>query len=171
MSQHSAYIGLGSNLNNPLAQLKRACAALNQLKDTQLIAASSVYLSKPMGPQDQPDFLNAVAKLVTHLPPETLLASLQEIEHQQRRQRTRHWGPRTLDLDILIYGAINLETPNLTIPHPGLLHRSFVLAPLREIAPTLILANGSSAADALSELQAEALTIVATPEQLLSACS
>lgn len=133
------YIGLGSNLNNPAQQINRALEALSKLPKSQLQKTSRFYSNPPMGPQDQPDFINAVAALDTELEPLELLECLQKIEQQQGRERNmvQRWGPRTLDLDILLYGNIGLKTENLTIPHPGLNYRDFVLIPLREIAPDL----------------------------------
>ena len=134
-----AYIGLGSNLNNPAEQINKAVEALNNLPKSQLKKVSQLYPNPPMGPQDQPDFINAVAALDTELEPLELLKYLQKIEDQQGRERNiiQRWGPRTLDLDILLYGDVYLHTEKLTIPHPGLSYRNFVLLPLREIAPDL----------------------------------
>src|SRR5690606_11032591 len=133
-----AYIGLGSNLDDPLAQVQRALERLAQLPDTQLIGQSRLYRSAPVGPEGQPDYINAVACLNTTLAPETLLDQLQHLEHQQGRVRSLRWGPRTLDLDILLYDALVLQTPRLTLPHPEMINRNFVLHPLSELAPDLI---------------------------------
>ena len=133
----AAYIGLGSNLHDPLQQLTDAFAALSALPESQLSARSSLYGSKPMGPQDQPDYVNAVACLHTTLEPLSLLHALQQIENQQGRVRQRRWGERTLDLDLLLYGDQLIELPELTVPHIGLAERDFVLYPLFEIAPEL----------------------------------
>lgn len=133
MTEVLAYIGLGSNLDNPESQLKTAIEALTGLPQTRLQARSSLYRSAPMGPQDQPDYLNAVAQLSTGLEPEALLDKLQGIEQAQGRVRAQHWGPRTLDLDILLYGEDVVATERLKIPHPGIAERSFVLYPLAEI--------------------------------------
>lgn len=138
----AAYIGLGSNLENPGAQIRQAIIALRKLPRTTLQALSNIYKSNPLGPQDQPDFLNAVALVSTALPPETLLDQLQQIEQQQKRVRNRRWGPRTIDLDILLYGELVLRSERLTIPHPEMTHRDFVLAPLSDISPDLLLPNG-----------------------------
>lgn len=133
------YIGLGSNLAQPRAQLRAGLAAMNQIAQTRVTACSSLYRSRPLGPQDQPDYLNAVAALETRLSPANLLAELIAIEEKQGRlrRRERRWGPRTLDLDILIFGTQRIETLELRVPHPGLSERSFVLYPLAEIAPDL----------------------------------
>lgn len=129
-----AYIGLGSNLEMPAEQIKSALAALQKLPATKLLKASSLYSSPPMGPQDQPDYINAVALLETALKPHELLDQLQKIEQQHGRQRKRHWGERTLDLDILLYDAQMIEDERLSVPHPGLTERAFVVYPLLEIA-------------------------------------
>jgi len=133
MTEVLAYIGLGSNQDNPESQLRAAIEALGTLPQTHLQACSSLYRSAPMGPQDQPDYVNAVVQLSTGLEPEALLDKLQGIERAQGRVRARHWGPRTLDLDILLYGEEVLDTERLIIPHPGIAERGFVLYPLAEI--------------------------------------
>ena len=142
-----AYIGLGSNLDNPLAQVQRALAALDRLPLTRCEATSPCYASRPVGPQDQPDFINAVAALDTRLSPLALLDQLQALEQRQRRRRLRHWGPRTLDLDLLLYDDTSLATPRLTLPHPYMASRGFVLLPLANIAPTLCLPDGRRVVD------------------------
>ena len=132
-----AYIGLGSNLADPVDQVKTAIGNLQSLPDSQLIAWSSLYASPPMGPQDQPDYINAVAEIETALSAHKLLDTLQAIEQQQGRIRKRHWGERTLDLDVLLYGQNEIDDERLQIPHPGISLRAFVLYPLAEIAPNL----------------------------------
>ena len=127
------FIGLGSNLDDPVVQLKQALEHLNQLHAVILIKTSAFYRSKPMGPQDQPDFVNAVAELETNLSAEKLLDELQQIEYSQGRVRSLHWGPRTLDLDILLYGDEMIKTDRLTVPHAGIAQRNFVLVPLADI--------------------------------------
>ncbi len=141
MSGVRVYIGLGSNLDDPAAQTKRAFAELAELSQTRMLARSHLYKSKPLGPQDQPDYLNAVAVLETQLEPLDLLHRLRALEerHGRRRAGERHWGPRSLDLDILLYGDIRMQTPELTLPHPGVHERSFVLYPLEEVAPALVI--------------------------------
>jgi 2-amino-4-hydroxy-6-hydroxymethyldihydropteridine diphosphokinase len=133
MTEVLAYVGLGSNLDNPESQVKTAIEALAGLPRTRLQARSSLYRSAPMGPQDQPDYVNAVVQLLTGLEAEFLLDSLQGIEREQGRVRAQHWGPRTIDLDILLYGQIVVAGERLKIPHPGIAERSFVLHPLAEI--------------------------------------
>ncbi len=132
-----AFIGLGSNLGRPAEQLRRAMKALVEIPDTHLISHSDFYHSSPLGPAGQPDYINAVAQLETALDPEQLLVELQAIENTQGRIRERHWGPRTLDLDLLLYGSRIIDTPLLKIPHPELHRRTFVLYPLRELVPDL----------------------------------
>ena len=133
-----SYIGLGSNLDNPELQLEKALAALRDMPDTSLVKYSSFYRSMPLGPSDQPDFINAVALLDTHLTAGQLLSQLQSIENRQGRVRNgQKWGPRILDLDILLYGDQVIGEPELTVPHPGIRHRNFVLMPLLELATDL----------------------------------
>jgi len=131
-----AYIGLGSNLDDPEEQVLRASRAVANLPESREIAFSGLYRSDPMGPQDQPSYINAVMALDTTLSPFELLASLQTIERDHGRVRKGvRWGPRTLDLDILLYGRACVRTESLIIPHAGLAQRPFVLYPLAEIAP------------------------------------
>lgn len=136
-----AFIGLGSNQDTPVAQLDDAVSRLQRWSGISLLAVSGYYGSAPVGPQDQPDFVNAVAEISTSLSPHDLLQALQKMEAQQGRVRTEHWGPRTLDLDILLYGDATIDEPDLTVPHPELLNRLFVLAPLMDLAPDLVLAG------------------------------
>ena len=135
----TTYIGLGSNLNNPTAQLEQAVEELQALPKSQLNKVSSFYQSKPVGPQDQDDFINAVVEIETSLSPTELFTHLQAIEVAHGRKRRLRWGPRTLDLDILLYGTQTIDTPTLQIPHPEMTNRAFVLVPLMEIAPGLSL--------------------------------
>lgn len=145
------YIGLGSNLAEPLQQLRDALAALAQLPDTRLLAHSSFYASDPLGPPDQPRYVNAVAALDTALHPWTLLDALQRIEQEQGRVRkAERWGPRTLDLDILLFGERSIADERLTVPHYHMHARPFVLYPLAELAAELQLPDGRR----LSELLA-----------------
>lgn len=131
----TAYIGLGSNLCDPWAQVTSALEALAALPGCRLAAVSALYRTAPVGPIDQPDYVNAVAALDTALEPSALLAELQALERRHGRARDgRRWGPRTLDLDILLYADLRLDIPGLTIPHPEMANRAFVLVPLAEIA-------------------------------------
>lgn len=136
---HRAYIGLGSNLDGPRQRVELALEALDRLPLTRLTARSPLYASKPVGPQDQPDFVNAVACLATRLSPLALLDQLQALEQAQRRRRLRHWGPRTLDLDLLLFDDRRLDLPRLKVPHPAMHERAFVLLPLADIAPQTML--------------------------------
>lgn len=138
----TAWIGLGSNLHSPLQQLHLALEALHQLPETTLADASPIYRSTPVGPSDQPDFLNMVAKLDTDLDATTLLHQLLRIEDAQGRVRTQVWGPRVLDLDLLLYGNDTVAQPELTVPHPEIPNRDFVLRPLLDLAPELTLPDG-----------------------------
>lgn len=143
----SVYIGLGSNLageqSSPQQQVRSALQELNQLPQTRLLAASRLYRSRAVGPE-QPDYVNAVAQVGTRLQPLALLDALQAIEQLHRRVRLQHWGPRTLDLDILLYGNDIIDHPRLTVPHAFLTQRAFVLYPLADIAPELVLPCGTS---------------------------
>lgn len=133
-----AYIGLGSNLGDSRQILGQAMAEIGALDAVELIARSSLYRSRPLGPQDQPDFLNAVVGVLTTRAPADLLAALRAIEERHGRRRTgERWGPRTLDLDLLVFGRRVIDEPGLTVPHPRIAERNFVLLPLAEIAPHL----------------------------------
>jgi len=132
-----AYIGLGSNLDQPYQQIKKAIIALNNLAGTKVKTDSGYFKSRPMGPADQPDYVNAVVELETVLGADKLLEYCQLIEKQQHRIKMRHWGERTIDLDILLYADQQIETEDLTVPHPGLCQRDFVYMPLLKIKPDL----------------------------------
>jgi 2-amino-4-hydroxy-6-hydroxymethyldihydropteridine diphosphokinase len=132
-----AFVALGSNLGDRRAYLESGLAALAGLEGVEVHKASSVYETAPVGYTDQPFFLNAAAAVQTTLSPEELLQVLQAIEAQHQRQRQIHWGPRTLDLDLLLHGQRTAATPALQLPHPRMLDRCFVLAPLCELAPEL----------------------------------
>jgi 2-amino-4-hydroxy-6-hydroxymethyldihydropteridine diphosphokinase len=132
-----AYIGIGSNLEAPVEQVCQALIELNDIPHTYLTAQSSLYRSAPLGPADQPYYINAAAGVRTSLSPESLLEELQSIENRHGRIRTVRWGPRSLDLDLLMYGNLQQSHPDLTLPHPGIQERVFVLQPLYDIAPDL----------------------------------
>jgi 2-amino-4-hydroxy-6-hydroxymethyldihydropteridine diphosphokinase len=135
-----AYVGLGSNLRGPAAQLDCAFDLLAAIPATRLIARSGLYRSAPFGGIEQPDFVNAAAALLTRLPAMELLAALLEIETRRGRERGNvRYGPRVLDLDLLVYSSQTIEQPDLVVPHPGIAERNFVLLPLREIAPGLVI--------------------------------
>lgn len=147
------YIAIGSNLASPLAQARAAVEALDGLPQTRRVALSAFYRTPPLGPQDQPDYLNAAVALETALEPETLLESTQRIELEQGRTRkAERWGPRTLDLDIMLFGNRTIATPRLTVPHYDMKNRMFMLWPLFEIAPDLVFPDGQSLRDCLARL-------------------
>ncbi|CCW32682.1 2-amino-4-hydroxy-6-hydroxymethyldihydropteridine diphosphokinase [Xenorhabdus nematophila] len=153
------YIAIGSNLADPLQQVNDALAALKAIPDTTFVGRSSCYRTKPMGPQDQPDFLNLAVALDTQLPPETLLDYTQAIELAQGRVRKdERWGPRTLDLDIMLFGNDIIKTERLTIPHYGLKQREFMLYPLVEIAPDLVFPDGETLKERLKQVPENGLT-------------
>lgn len=156
-----AFIALGSNLEQPVKQLIHAISALDELPDTHVLRASQMYANPPMGPQDQPDYVNAVVLISTRLTPSALLEALKGLEQTAGRLSTRVWGARVLDLDILTYGEMTLNTPTLTIPHPGIAERRFVLAPWHEIAPDTRLPDGRSIAELLPVAPNHPLHIVA----------
>ena len=134
---HTVYLGLGSNLNDPHHQLNIALSHLTQHPNIELIQTSAFYTSVPHGPQDQSDFINAVCHIETSLEPLHLLQATQSIEQQQGRIKTRHWGERIIDIDLLLFDDVQLQSEILTIPHPMMLQRPFVLVPLHDIAPHL----------------------------------
>lgn len=159
-----AYIALGSNLDNPREQLQNALHALERLPQSTLIGCSHAYRSAAIGPGAQPDYLNAVARLDTELDAATLLQALQAIENAQGRVRTQRWGPRTLDLDLLLFGDDSIDTATLQVPHPRLAERDFVLYPLREISDTnLTLPDGRDIDSLVAQLPASTLERIDTP--------
>ena len=132
-----AYIAIGSNLNQPRDRVLEACERIGALQGTRLELRSRMSLTRPMGPKDQPDFVNSVVGLVTQSAPQELLGSLLDIERRMGRQRQERWGPRLIDLDLLWMVGAPIEEPGLRLPHPGVSERNFVLYPLDDIAPTL----------------------------------
>ncbi|MBN6064458.1 2-amino-4-hydroxy-6-hydroxymethyldihydropteridine diphosphokinase [Aggregatibacter actinomycetemcomitans] len=163
---NKVYVALGSNLADPQAQLVAALRAMNQLPDSKVVSVSSFYQSKPLGPQDQPDYVNAVACLETALSPFALLDELQRIEQEQGRVRLRRWGERTLDLDILLYAEQTIQSGRLTVPHYDMHNREFVIIPLAEIAPTLSLPNGQSVSERLQKFTHHQMVIVKTQSEI-----
>lgn len=157
------YLALGSNLNRPHWQLRRAVHAIASIPQTKLLKRSSVYRSSPIGPAIQPDYLNAVVAVQCTLHPLTLLDQTQAIEKQQGRKRRQRWGPRTLDIDILLFADQQLHHPRLTLPHPRLTQRRFAMEPLLEIAPQAKLPDGrpiqSFASQLESGIQVEKITL------------
>jgi len=163
MQEVEVYIGLGSNLQGPQLQVTTAIDALEEILNTQLIACSSLYRSKPMGPANQPNFVNAIAKIATSLSAEELLTALQSIEHGHRRVKgARHWGPRTLDLDIILFGDQRIDTNRLKIPHSGMTDREFVLIPLQEIEADLIIPGKGALRGLIEQLPQYELTKIET---------
>ena len=155
MMHVTAYVGLGANLNDPVAQITHAFDELERIAGTRLVARSSLYASAPVGYVDQPDFINAVAQLETTLAPRALLAALLEIEHHHGRERGFRNAPRTLDLDLLLYGAAHFHEAHLSLPHPRLTERAFVLLPLIEIAPDLVIPAKGRASDWMASCAAQ----------------
>jgi 2-amino-4-hydroxy-6-hydroxymethyldihydropteridine diphosphokinase len=147
-----AYIGIGSNMDNPQQKVRGAFQALASLPESLLVSRSRLYRTRPFGPVQQGDFINAVAGLLTQLLPERLLAEMRALETAQGRQRAERWGPRTLDLDLLVYGDRTIKTDSLEVPHPGMAERGFVLAPLADIAPTLFVPGVGRVVDLLQRL-------------------
>lgn len=138
MHWHPAYVALGSNLSDPARQVESAIDALAGLTASSLVLRSSLWKSRPLGPRDQPDFINAVAGMLTTETPQAFLAALKELERRLgRTQPVVRWGPRVIDLDLLLYGDRQADEPDLTLPHAGLHQRNFVLYPLAEIAAEL----------------------------------
>jgi 2-amino-4-hydroxy-6-hydroxymethyldihydropteridine diphosphokinase len=145
ISPIEVYIGVGSNLSNPRLQVRNAIAQITQAENITLISASSLYISKPMGPQDQDDYVNAVICIETNLAPLELLDTLQAFENEAGRVRKdNRWGARILDLDILLFGELVMDTQRLTLPHYGMKEREFVIFPLEEITEEFILPDGDS---------------------------
>jgi 2-amino-4-hydroxy-6-hydroxymethyldihydropteridine diphosphokinase len=147
-----SYLSLGSNLGNKRTNLKRAVTFINEHPQIKLIAQSSVYETKPVGYRKQPDFLNLVIKIETTLSPQQLWQVVQKIEKKIGRKPTVRWGPRLIDIDILLYNDLTLTQPDLEIPHPELEKRAFVLIPLQEIAPGIRLPSGNNLASLIKNL-------------------
>ena len=155
-----AYIGLGSNMRSPEQQIKSAIKSIKAVVKIRVLKVSSLYKSRPVGPQNQNDYVNAVIKIDTNLMPLELLECMQNIENQQGRIRKEHWGPRTLDLDILMFGDEIIKDDKLTIPHLEIENRSFVLAPLTEINPNCLIPGKGKARDLLAILDQDDLEII-----------
>jgi 2-amino-4-hydroxy-6-hydroxymethyldihydropteridine diphosphokinase len=164
-----ATIGLGANLNDPAAQVEYALAELGRLPGTRLVARSSLYASAPVGYVDQPDFINAVARVETSLAPRALLAALLEIEHRHGRERSFRNAPRTLDLDLLLYGDAHFHEEGLTLPHPRMTERAFVLLPLLEIAPETTIPGRGRAAVWLAGCAAQNVAVLPPPAAAVNA--
>ncbi len=152
---NKAYIGLGSNLKSPAEQLLLARAEIKALPGVEESAFSSLYASVPMGPQDQPDYINAAMSIKTVLSPLDLLHALQNIESAHGRIRgDQRWGARTLDLDLLLYNDLQISTTELTVPHPGIAERAFVLYPLQECEPNLVISGKGNLVDLINQCPA-----------------
>ena len=158
---HPAYIGLGSNLSDPLAQVLKACARLTELPLSRVLLTSPLYRSRPLGKVAQPDFVNAVAGVLTQLDPEALLAALKALEAALGRPpQHERWGPRIIDLDLLSHGRERRSEAALTLPHPGIVERNFVLYPLADIAPDLDLPGLGRVAELKKRVTPEGLTLL-----------
>jgi 2-amino-4-hydroxy-6-hydroxymethyldihydropteridine diphosphokinase len=154
-----AYVGVGSNLEDPRAQVLAATTRLGKLPRTRLVLASRLYRSRPFGPVMQPDFVNAAAGILTQLEPSVLLKELHAIESAMGRpERHERWGPRVIDLDLLAFGSERRKDAELTLPHPGIVERNFVLYPLAEIAPDLELPGLGRVADLAAAVTSEGIT-------------
>lgn len=164
-----ATIGLGANLDDPAAQVEYALTELASLPATRLIARSPLYASAPVGYVDQPDFINAVAQVETGLAPRALLAALLDIEHRHGRERSFRNAPRKLDLDLLLYGGARFHEPGLTLPHPRMHERAFVLRPLTDIAPEAVIPGRGRAADWLARLADQIVTPLPPPAAAVNA--
>ena len=164
-----ATIGLGANLNDPVAQVEYALAELDRLPGTRLLARSSLYASAPVGYVDQPDFINAVAQVETALAPHTLLLALLEIEHRHGRERSFRNAPRTLDLDLLLYGNAHFHEEGLALPHPRMTERAFVLLPLLEIAPDTVIPGHGPAAHWLASCIDQSVAALPPPAAAVNA--
>lgn len=167
MKSENVFIGLGANLHEPEQQLISAFKALSNLPGSTLAQFSSLYSSKPLGPQEQPDYVNAIALLQTHLQPLELLDQLQAIEKQHGRVRkSQRWGARTLDLDMILFGQYSIKSERLTVPHYHFKQREFVLYPLYELTPELLLPDGQPLRKVLQNVPRNGLTIIKHQNQL-----
>lgn len=160
-TKHKVYIAIGSNLDNPVNQVKSAIKELGKLPKSDVVDVSSLYRSPPVGMSEQPDYINAVTELATGLQAHELLNELEKIEFEHGRTRTtRRWGPRTLDLDMILFDDISINTPRLIVPHPEFHKRAFVLVPLYEIAHDLKLPSGKNLSELMHELSETHLSII-----------
>ena len=159
--EHQAFVALGSNLEDPIKQVTTALKELTQIPQTTFIKCSPLYESDPVGVTDQPNFINAVALVTTELSPHELLKELQKIENDHKRVRKIHWGPRTLDLDLILYDQEKINTPTLIIPHPEFSKRSFVLKPLFDLNPKLITPLDQTISELIAKIDCSDLKIIA----------
>lgn len=156
-----AYVALGSNLDGPAQRVTEAFAALAALPETRCVLRSRLYRSTPLGPQDQPDFVNAAAGLLTRLEPLQMLHALKALEQTLGRERpVVRWGPRHIDLDLIVHGTATVDLPELTVPHPGVSTRNFVLYPLLDLAPELLIPGQGRVKELAAQVSAAGLTII-----------
>ena len=155
MTTRTAYLALGSNMGEKAANLRKAVRLLEESGSCRVVARSSIYRTRPVGVEDQPDFLNAVIELRTSLSPPELLRLCLAVEERVGRERTIRWGPRVIDIDILLYEGVSLKGPDLVIPHPRMLERAFVLVPLAQIAPDIELDRGLTAREAAERIASD----------------
>jgi 2-amino-4-hydroxy-6-hydroxymethyldihydropteridine diphosphokinase len=156
-----AYVAIGSNLNDPRARVEEAYERLARLPDTRLETHSRAYHSRPLGRQDQPDFINAAAGLLTRLPARELLTALLAIEREMGRDRRERWGPRIIDLDLIWIIGAPIDEPGLQVPHPAAAQRNFVLYPLGDIAPTLAIPGLGRVSQLMHEVGTAGLSVAA----------
>jgi 2-amino-4-hydroxy-6-hydroxymethyldihydropteridine diphosphokinase len=154
-----AYVAVGSNLNQPHARVVDAFERLATLQETRVELRSRLYLTRPMGPQDQPDFVNAAAGLLTRLTAQELLDALLGIERAMGRDRQERWGPRIIDLDLVWMTGRRIDEPGLTLPHPGVSERNFVLYPLSDIAPMLQIPGHGRVVDLKARVSGDGITV------------
>jgi 2-amino-4-hydroxy-6-hydroxymethyldihydropteridine diphosphokinase len=157
-----AYVAIGSNLDQPRLKVDDAFNRLAELPDTRLELRSRIYLTRPMGPQDQPDFVNAAAGLLTRLGARDLLEALLAIERAMGRRRQERWGPRIIDLDLVWMPGAVIDEPGLALPHPGVSERNFVLYPLCDIAPTLMIPGHGRVVDLKSRVSGDGISVIDT---------
>jgi 2-amino-4-hydroxy-6-hydroxymethyldihydropteridine diphosphokinase len=155
-----AYVAIGSNLNHPHARVLEAFERLAALPSARSVLRSRLYATRPLGPQDQPDFVNAAAGLVTQLTPRELLASLLGIEQAMGRNRQERWGPRVIDLDLIWMLGEAIDEPGLTVPHPGVSTRNFVLYPLADIAPTLAIPGHGNVSELMRRVGDDGISVL-----------
>lgn len=170
MAEIAAFIALGANLSDPISQIEHAWAELDHLPESRLVRCSSLYLSKPVGYVEQPDFINAAAAIVTLLPPRSLLAALLQIEARHGRNRTFKNAPRSLDLDLLLYDGLVMHEHGLTLPHPRMTERAFVLVPLAEIAAEAQIPGHGSVADCLARVDRSDITLLPATASRSAGC-
>lgn len=159
-AEQRVFVALGANLGEPLQQLDTAVEMLQNHPEITCVAMSKVYASKPHGPQDQPDYTNAVLELYTTLSPHQLLACLQQVENDHGRQRKVHWGARTLDLDIILFADVRLHSEDLTIPHPRSHEREFVVQPLADLDADVLIPPHGNVGELLKKLPIETMEII-----------